>query len=83
VRQHVDADAKLAQFARLLVYLGVDADLVQRQRRSQAAYAAAGDHNLHGYPTEIARHSGWWPENTGNVANNSNAREFRSCPNNG
>src|SRR5687768_7237757 len=47
VRQHVDADAKLAQLARLLVDLRFDADVMQSEGRSQAAYATAGNDNLH------------------------------------
>src|SRR5688572_7143420 len=49
VRQHVDADAKLAQLARLLVDFNLDANVMQRERRSQAADAGAGNNDLHEY----------------------------------
>ena len=47
VRQGVDADADLADLARLFVDDGLDAALVQHQRQGQSADAAARDEDGH------------------------------------
>src|SRR5262245_10568859 len=47
MRQQVDADAEFAQLLRLLEDLDLDARLTQRQRRDEAANAAADDQELH------------------------------------
>jgi len=53
MRQHVDADAQLAQFARPLIDFGFDADLVQGQCRGEAADSGADDDNLHHRSVEL------------------------------
>ncbi len=74
VRQHVDADAKLAQFPGLFVYFCFDAGAMQGEGGRQSAYAAAGDNDFHDYSprdSTVKFRSG--------RGNNSNAKEFRAC----
>src|SRR5262245_26261097 len=47
VRQHIDADAKLTQFERLLVNLCVDAQIVQGKSRRETANTTSSDDYLH------------------------------------
>jgi len=50
MREDVDADADLADLARLFVDDRLDAAPVQHQRHGQSAYAAASDENRHNRP---------------------------------
>jgi len=50
VRQHIDADSEFAQFARLLVDLDVDAQVVQGKSRRETANTTSSDDYLHVTP---------------------------------
>jgi hypothetical protein len=47
MRLHVDADTELADLVRLLEYLGIDAGMMERQRRGHTANAATDNQDLH------------------------------------
>jgi hypothetical protein len=74
VRQHVDADAKLAQFAGLFVDFNFDTMVMEAECCRQAAYAAAGNNDFHDYSPRDSTVK--IPVRSGN---NSNAKEFRAC----
>src|SRR5262245_15274468 len=53
MRQYIDADAKLAQFARLFVDLDVDAKIVQGESRRETANATSRDDDLQNFDARV------------------------------